>query len=245
MVIFFLSWPKPQYLPVPDRRSWKDLDFVGSVLVVAAAVLVTFAFQNAGTQVTADPWRLSVFKGPLIAGILCWFVVIAWERVFEKYWSSKMAAIPLVLYRNRVFFCTTFSTILLGFAFLATLYAVPLRLQVVNQKSSTMAGVYMLPMLGATGLGSMFTGFLNKKKNRLAETMIVGTVLVTVGLALETRVSDIKPVEPKFVGFLVLVGLGYGLITSAATVFTTQEAPIYEHGKLGSTKAGKRMTEES
>lgn len=232
MVLFFFSWPDAQKLPPLERRSWKDLDFIGSFFVIAGAVLVTFAFQQAGTDQTVEnSWATGVFIGPLVAGILCWVVVVIWEVTFEHLWPSKMAAMPLVLYRNHIFTCTSLSTMMLGFAFLATLYAVPLRLQVVNGKNSVMSGVLMLPMLGATGIGSMVTGTLSKKQNRLAETMIVATMMVTLGLALETTVSDSKDLEPKFIGFLVLVGLGYGMITSSATIFTTLEAPVTEHGK--------------
>lgn len=241
MVLFCFLWPKTKDLPTIERRSWKDLDLVGSFLVIAAAVLVTFAFQEAGSdQNAANPWIKGNFVGPLIAGVLCWGAVFAWERFFERRWSSKMAAIPLILYENRVFTCTTISTTFLGFAFLATLYAVPLRLQVVNQQTPIMAGVMMLPMLGATGIGSMVTGRLSKNQNRLCESMTVATVMVTLGLALETTVSDSEQVEPKFIGFLVLVGLGYGMITSSATIFTTLEAPIAEHGKPEVFQSGKR-----
>ncbi|CAN8102799.1 unnamed protein product [Discula destructiva] len=242
MALFFLSWPPTKYLPTIERRSWKHLDFVGSFLVIAAAVLVTFAFQNAGTdQDTAGPWAKGSFVGPLVAGLVCWVAVFIWERIFEHFWSSKMAAVPLVLYRSHVFTCTSLSTMFLGFAFLATLYAVPLRLQVVNQQSSIMAGVWMLPMLAATGMGSIVTGALSKKKDRLAETMTVATIMVTLGLALETTVSDSERLEPKFIGFLVLVGLGYGMITSAATIFTTLEAPIAEHAPAQGMIAQARM----
>lgn len=124
------------------------------------------------------------------------------------------------------------NTIFLGFAFLATLYAVPVRLQVVNGKQPVMAGILMLPLLGATGVGSALVGMLNRKQNRLWETMTVGTALVTLGLALETTVSDSVDLEAKFLGFEVFIGLGYGMITASATMFTALEAPIPEHGKL-------------
>jgi hypothetical protein len=97
-----------------------------------------------------------------------------------------------------------------------------------------MAGVMMLPMLGGTGIGSVLTGIFSKKQNRLFETMTIATIMVTLGLALETTVSDAAELEPKFLGFLVFVGLGYGMITSSATIFTTIEAPIMEHGKFTS-----------
>ncbi|KAJ4418989.1 hypothetical protein N0V82_005214 [Gnomoniopsis sp. IMI 355080] len=104
-----------------------------------------------------------------------------------------------------------------------------------------MTGVLMLPMLGATGLGSAITGAISSKKNRLSETMTVATVMVTIGLALETTVSDSPQLEPKFVGFLAIIGLGYGMITSSATMFTTMEAPISEHAPAQGIIAQARM----
>lgn len=232
MVLFYLAWPRPEHLPTMHKRSWRDLDFLGSFLLIAAAILVVFAFQNAGENTVGNPWAKGMFIGPLVVGLVSWLVLFTWEGVLEHRWSHKMAALPLILIRNRVFAAATLSTVFLGFAYLATLYAVPLRLQVVNGKSPVMAGVFMLPMLGGTGIGSMLTGALSKKQNRLFETMTVATIMVTLGLALETTVSDSAELEPKFLGFLVFIGLGYGMITSSATIFTTIEAPITEHGKL-------------
>lgn len=208
------------------------MDYVGSFLVVAAAVLITFAFQDAGIDdESADPWSKGAFIGPIVAGVLCWVAIFLWEGIFERQWNAKMAAIPLALYRNRIITATTLNTMFLGFSFLATLFAVPLRMQVVNGKTPIMTGVLMLPMLGATGVGSAITGAVSSRKNRLSETMTVATLVVTIGLALETTVSDTRHLEPKFIGFLALIGLGYGMITSSATMFTALEAPINEHGK--------------
>lgn len=232
MILFYLSWPEDDYLPTIEHRPWRDLDYIGSILVIAAAVLVTFAFQNAGIEEdVADPWSNGAFIGPIVTGLLCWVAVFVWEGIFERHWTTKMAAIPLALYRNRIIAATTLNTMFLGFSFLATLFAVPLRMQVVNGKTPIMTGVLMLPMLGATGLGSAITGAISSTKNRLSETMTVATLMVTIGLALETNVSDTRQLEPKFVGFLAIIGLGYGMITSSATMFTALEAPINEHGE--------------
>lgn len=231
MILFYFSWPDAKYLPTIHKRPWQDLDFLGSLLVVTAAILVVFAFQDAGYSHAANPWARATFIAPLVAGLICWVGLFAWESTFERFWRKKMAALPLILVRNRVFTAVILNTIFLGFAYLATLYAVPLRLQVVNEKSPVIAGVMMLPMLGGTGIGSVLTGALSKRRNRLSETMTVASALVTLGLALETTVSDSAELEPKFLGFLVFIGLGYGMITSSATIFTAIEAPIHEHGE--------------
>ncbi|KAG8167118.1 hypothetical protein KVR01_002807 [Diaporthe batatas] len=241
MVFFYASWPKAEFLPTIQRRSWKDLDFLGSLLVVSAAVLIVFAFQDAGYSHAENPWANATFIAPLVVGLICWIGLFAWEAAFEHFWSKKMAALPLVLFRNRVFVAAILNTIFLGFAYLATLYAVPLRLQVVNGKSPVTAGVMMLPMLGATGFGSAIAGALSSRQNRLSETMTVASVLVTLGLALETTVSDSYELEPKFLGFMVFIGLGYGMITASATMFTSLEATIAEHAPAQGIIAQSRM----
>lgn len=232
MVLFKGAWPKDEHLPNLEKRSWKDLDFLGSFLVIAAAVLVTFSFQNAGVHSSGNPWNKAVFIAPFVVGILCWIGLAAWQRFLARRSPRKMAALPPTLIRNRVFAAAALNTIFLGFAFLATLYTIPLRLQVVNGKSPIMAGVIMLPMVGATGLGSVITGAFSRKENHLAETIIAGTMSVTLGLALETTVSDSAELDAKFIGFMVFIGLGYGLSTATATMFTAGESPIAEHGKF-------------
>lgn len=241
MALFYVSWPDAQFLPTIQKRSWKDLDFLGSLLVISAAVLIVFAFQDAGYSHAENPWVRATFIAPLVAGLICWIGLFAWEGIFERCWIAKMAALPLVLVRNRVFAAVILNTIFLGFAYLSTLFAVPLRLQVVNGKSPVTAGIMMLPMLAGTGFGSAITGALSKRKNRLSETMTVASVLVTLGLALETTVSDSSELEPKFLGFLVFIGLGYGMITASATMFTALESPITEHAPAQGIISQSRM----
>lgn len=231
MVLFYFAWPRDEYLPTIHKRSWKDLDFVGSILLIAAAVLVVLAFQNAGEN-TKSIWDQALFIAPVVVGSVCWIALFAWEAIFERRWARKMAALPLVLFRNHVFAAAMLNTIFLAFPFIATLYAMPLRLQVVNNKSPIVAGVMLLPMLGGTGIGSALSGAISRKQNRLSETMCVAGLLVMIGCALETTVADSVALEPKALGFLAFIGLGYGLSVSSATIFTALESPISEHGEF-------------
>ena len=144
MVLFYLTWPKKEFLPNIEKRSWKDLDFLGSFLVIAASVLVVFAFQNAGSNVGEEPWRQPTFIAAVVVGTLCWAALFAWEAFFERRGKDKMAAFPLRLLRNHVYGFGVLNTMFLGFPYLTTVYALPLRLQVVNGKSPLDAGVMLL-----------------------------------------------------------------------------------------------------
>jgi len=229
VVIFFLTWPKPEDLPRIERHSWRSLDFFGSFLLVAAAVLVTFSFQNAGTN--ADQWGRAIFIAPLIIGIFCWIGLLAWEWTIDRYGKGKMlSAFPIKLLRNRVYTLAMLNTMCLGFPAIMTIYSFPLRLQVVNKQNSLLAGLMLLPMLGGVALGSWMGSIVNKAKNRIFETLMAASSLVIVGTALETTLSSSVDVEAKSLGFLVFIGLGFGMSASSSTMMATIESPIPEHG---------------
>ncbi|EOO03912.1 putative mfs multidrug protein [Phaeoacremonium minimum UCRPA7] len=133
MVLFYLTWPKKEFLPNIEKRSWKDLDFLGSFLVIAA------------------------------------------------------------------------------------------------------------PMLGGVAIGSSMGGAISGKKNRIFETLVAATILIMVGCALETTVSDSYNFEPKVLGFLVFIGFGFGLSASSSTMMTVIEASIQDHAPAQGILAQTRI----
>ena len=227
MAVFALTWPNEKYLPAIERHPWSSLDILGSVLLIGAAALVTFAFQNAG--VNPDQWNQAIFLAPLLTGIFCWAALFAWQAVVEKHWTHIMPAFPLKLLRNHVYAAAAATTLFLGFPFFAVIFSFPLRLQIVNGKSGLMAGVLLLPLLAGVSVGSSITGFINLKSNRLFETLVVAGGLMVIGCGLETTLSDSATLEAKALGFLPFIGLGLGLGASATTILASTEAPHGEH----------------
>ena len=156
-----------------QRRKWTELDGPGSVLLVAAAVLVVFSFQNAAR--TGDDWSRAVFLGPLLVGLVCWAALVLWSMFVDRRWGDKLAAaFPMRLMRDRIYVVAILSTAFLGFVFIMLVYAFPLRLQVVNAKSSLEAGVMLLPLLGSAA-GSATAGGVNSKANWMCETLVIAS----------------------------------------------------------------------
>lgn len=87
-------------------------------------------------------------------------------------------------------------------------------------------------MLGGVAFGSSMGGAISGKKNRIFETLVAASILIMMGCALETTVSDSGKLEPKVLGFLVFIGFGFGLSASSSTMMTVLEASIQDHGKL-------------
>ncbi|KAL2016161.1 hypothetical protein VTK56DRAFT_4129 [Thermocarpiscus australiensis] len=226
-VVFLLAWPDKKYLPSLERRAWKEVDFVGAFLLIAAAVLIVFPFQNSSG---AAQWSQPTFIAPVVAGIVALLALFAWQYFVEYHWRRKLAAaFPFVLLSNRVYAFAVLHTMLTGFPFLLSIYAFPLRFQVVYGRSTLQAGLMLLPMLAASAIGTTLAGAINGKQNRLFETLVTACLLMIMGCALETTASSDGGLEPKVLGFLVFIGLGYGLSASGSTMLAGLEAPIWEH----------------
>ncbi|KAH6660671.1 major facilitator superfamily transporter [Truncatella angustata] len=227
MVLFCLAWPKAEYLPNVERRTWKELDYPGSVLLIAAAVLVVFPFQDASSSAL---WDQAIFVVPLVVGLACWLGLVLWEVFIHRRWGDKMAAaFPMGLLRNRAYTSAVVNTLFLGFPFVMLVYAFPLRVQVVNGKSSLVAGVMMLPLLAASATGSVLAGIINKVKDRTVETLALSSCLVALGCGLLSTISGTLEVEAKALGFLVFVGLGFGLSAAGTTMVGNLQSSLRDH----------------
>ncbi|KAF5589609.1 multidrug resistance 3 [Fusarium subglutinans] len=229
LVIFILTWPKPEYLPSQERRAWKELDFLGSLLVIAAAVLVVFSFQNAGTERSNHGWKTSIFIAPLICGLLACGLLIAWQIFIQHRWHDRFApAFPINIFSNRIYSTAVANTLLNGFPYLLLIYAIPLRFQVVSGKSALISGVMLLPMLGTAAIGSLLAGKINATKNYTFESLVLGSGVMTIGCGLLTSLSH-EPNDAKLLGYMTFCGLGFGLTVASSTMLSTVEVPIRDY----------------
>ncbi|KAF5693401.1 major facilitator family transporter [Fusarium denticulatum] len=229
LVIFILTWPKSEYLPSQERRAWKELDFLGSLLVIASAVLVVFSFQNAGTERSNDDWKTSIFIAPLICGLLACGLLIAWQIFIQRRWHDRFApAFPINIFRNRIYSTAVANTLFNGFPYLLLIYAIPLRFQVVSGKSALISGVMLLPMLGTAAFGSLLAGKINATKNYTFESLVLGSSVMTIGCGLLTSLSH-EPNDAKLLGYMSFCGLGFGLTVASSTMLSTVEVPIRDY----------------
>ncbi|KPM40058.1 hypothetical protein AK830_g6477 [Neonectria ditissima] len=228
LVIFFLTWPRAEYLPLLERRTWKELDYAGSFLAISAAVLVVFSFQNAGAS-TEDQWNKAIFLAPLLCGLLAWVLLAAWQYIIHRRFEDRLApAFPLNIFRNRAYTAGVLNTTFIGYPYLLLIYAIPVRIQVVGGKSALVAGVMLLPMLGTAALGSALGGKINSVKNYVFESLLVGSCLMTLGCGLLTTLSH-KLDGGKMLGFITFCGLGFGLTITASTMMSSIEVPIRDY----------------
>lgn len=116
------------------------------------------------------------------------------------------------------------ATFFSGWTYIALVVDIPERLQIVNGDTSLVAGLHLLPMLGATAFGSFAAGVINKKKNLTAFTTITGCALQSLGLGLIYGTTSGATAISLFLGYTALYGLGVGLVFAGVTMMTTVEA---------------------
>lgn len=116
-----------------------------------------------------------------------------------------------------------------GYSYLAIVITLPERFQIVNSDSSLMAGLHLLPMLGATSLGSIIGGVVSKTNNNTSRTLVAASCFQILGLGLLTTFdSPSSPLAPQF-AYQSIFGLGVGLTFSSATILTKIQAAGRDH----------------
>ncbi|KAG6175205.1 hypothetical protein E4U51_005061 [Claviceps purpurea] len=243
LAVFLLSWPKKEHRPVLHRHSWKELDYPGAILTIAAAVLVVFAFQNAGGSSSINNhWSSALFIAPLTLGILSWIALFAWQYAVERRFASRFSPIfPIRLFHHAMYSSGLLNTLLLGFPYLLLIYVVPLRIQVVGGKSALLAGIMLLPMLVSVAVGSILSGAVNARKRVILESLLVGSCLMLLGCGLLTTLSVQELDTAKLLGFIVFGGLGFGLTVSSSTIIASQEVPPRDYASAQGILAQLRI----
>lgn len=117
---------------------------------------------------------------------------------------------PLHLFRDRNFVLTTIAGLFISVAMFGVLGYLPTYLQMSFGASATDAGLLMIPMMGALLLSSVVTGSLVSRHGHYKWMPIVGSLVMTVGLAL---LGTLTPATPLwlFCGYLAIVGVGLGM----------------------------------
>jgi hypothetical protein len=111
--------------------------------------------------------------------------------------------------------------LLTGFPYIALSIVIPERFQIVNQQGVLMAGLHILPLLGACAIGSFLGGALSSKKNNTSYTLLGAACLQLLGVGLMSMLKGPDANVQAQYGFQVIFGLGVGLSFSAATIMTS------------------------
>ncbi|KAI8326300.1 MFS general substrate transporter [Martensiomyces pterosporus] len=199
IVIFLLRLPQPKGSLL---EKLKKVDFLGSLVLVGAVVMIMLALTWGGKDF---PWKSARVICLLVFGILLLgiFLLIEWK-------TNADPTVPIHLFRNRNVCLSVLGQFFMGVAMFAPMFFVPIWYTIVKNAGSITAGLHLLPYLLSLSLVSVVSGFIVTKWGRYRELVIFGTAVFVVGTGLMV-LFDEKISSGKQIGFMILSGFGLGL----------------------------------
>ena len=212
-------------LPVNTRRPNVKIDWLGTALLsgsIAALVLLTTWGGN------EYEWTSGVILGLGVAVVAMVAALIYVERRVPE------PALPLRLFRLRTVTIACGVSFVVGVAMFGASTYLPTFLQIANGASASNSGLLLVPLLAGLVGASMVAGQFVSRTGRYRAFPIMGMGVATVGMALlSTLGTDSSRWESA--GFMVIIGVGLGMVMQIMVLASQNEAPIEDLGVATST----------
>jgi EmrB/QacA subfamily drug resistance transporter len=216
-------------LPATGRVSRPSIDYIGTALLGAALSAIVLVTSLGGTS-----WRWGSAQ-VIILGVGALVLMVAF-LMFER--RAREPIVPPALLRDRVFRIAGPLSLIVGFALFGAVTFLPLYFQTVDGASPTGAGLRLVPMLVGVLIMSITSGQLITRRGRYKIFPILGTALMTAGLALLSTLNvGTSTAESSL--FLLLLGLGLGS-TMQVLVLAVQNA--VDFSILGAATSGVTLS---
>ena len=188
---------------IPRTRhesSWRDIDFVGAVLLAVSLVPMLVAFS-----ITRDHDIFSLE----VLGLLV-FSAVAWVVFFFVEQREAHPMVPFTLFKNRTFSVSVIVGFLVAFGMFGAIVYVSLIYQGVLGIPATNSGLLITPLMVGMIVSSIVTGQLMVRIERYRYLGTIGIAIMTAGIYQLSLVGVGTP-ETDVVRDLVLVGIGMGV----------------------------------
>ncbi|MDX6738398.1 MFS transporter [Actinocorallia sp. A-T 12471] len=201
------------------------IDYAGTAAIAGAAVCLVLGTTWGGTEYSwGSPVIIGLFLGAVVLLVLWW---LAERRAAEP-------VLPLHLFGNPVFSVAGFLAFVIGFALFGSVTYFAVYLQVVKGESPTVSGLSLIPQMLGVLAASITSGLLITRTGHYKVFPIVGTGLMTVALALCSRLAPDTPVWEQSVYF-ALLGVGLGSVMQVLIIAVQNSSP---YADLGAATSG-------
>jgi EmrB/QacA subfamily drug resistance transporter len=184
------------------------IDYAGATLLAAALTALLLVLTWGGRE---HGWDSPEIIGLGVAAVALLGGFVARER------RAAEPILPLRLFRDPVFDVVSVVLFLTTCAFFAAIVFTPLYLQLVTGASATSSGLLLLPMMLAAATSTAVSGRLISKTGRYKRFPIAGLATMAFGLLLLSRMDETTS-RPVASLFLVVFGLGFGMVSQVLTV---------------------------
>jgi EmrB/QacA subfamily drug resistance transporter len=187
------------------------------VLGAGLLTLAVFSVVSGITEAQVAGWSSPYPLGALVASAALVLAFVRRERI------AANPILPLALFRSRRLVAALVVILVAGLTHFGTAYYFALYLQQVRGLTPVQAGASLLPLIGLVVVGAPLSGVLNRRWGpRLP--IVTGLVLLCTGLC-GLSVFGVGADLAVIVAFLLLMGLGIGLVQPSAVEVVVASAP--------------------
>ncbi|KAG7007522.1 efflux pump aflT [Physcia stellaris] len=185
------------------RQKLLDLDPVGNIIILAAAVMFFLALQFGGQ---AGLWSSARVIGLLTGAGVTLIIFLLWLK-----WKSDQALIPLKIISQRSVAAASGMSFFVYSTLLVHVYFLPIWFQAIKGDSAVTSGVHMIPYVAANALFSLAAGIFVTKIGYFAPPSIVGCAIGVAGGALLSTLQ-VNTASAKWIGYEILTSVGLGIV---------------------------------
>ncbi|WP_319459501.1 MDR family MFS transporter [Micromonospora sp. RTP1Z1] len=187
---------------LPKYRTEHKIDWLGAALLSVGITSIVLVTTWGGNQYD---WTSPQILGLAVLALVALVVFGLVER------RAAEPILPLRLFANRNFAVISVIGFLLGFAMFGAMNFLPLYQQTVQGASATNSGLLLLPLMFGMLVVSLVVGRAITKTGRYRIFPILGGVVMTVGLALLTRL-DVHTGKAESSLYMIVLGVGMGFL---------------------------------
>jgi EmrB/QacA subfamily drug resistance transporter len=192
------------------------IDYLGAALLASSlSSIVLFTSLGGSTWAWSSPESISLIVISVVATIL--FLVVE-SRAAEP-------ILPPSLFRNRTFATTSAVGFVVGLSLFGAVTYLPVYLQIVKGVSPTKSGLQLTPLMVGLLITSIVSGRLITRWGKYRIFPIIGTAVVTLGMALLSQLGTGTSLWTVVLDMVVL-GLGLGMVMQVL-VLAVQNAVDY------------------
>ena len=207
-------------LHLPRRRRAAKIDWPGVVLISGGVSTLLIWVSFAGHQFPWGSWETAV----MVVGGFALLTAAVWvERRAEE------PLIPLNLFQQRTVVLAVIASVAVGVAMFGTSVFLSQYMQIARGKSPTESGLLTIPMVVGLMVASTVVGRIISRTGHYKKWMLLGAVLLTAGLGLMGMLDE-KTSLVELAAFMLLVGMGMGMVMQNLVLVVQNSVPFSEMG---------------
>ncbi len=207
-----------------DEGEKMDVDYPGALFIILALVPMLLAFSYAGNN---NSWGSVQVIGMLAFSVVMFVIFVIIES------RSKNPMIPMSFFKDRGIWVALIVAFLSTAIMFAAIMYIPYFIQGVLGTSATTSGAVTLPMTIGIMITSNLVGLFAKNKGLSSYRLLTITsfIMMVVGCGLLSTMNAGIPYV-NVVIFMVVLGLGIGIVMPLTTTNCQNAAPVEQLGSV-------------